>query len=197
MRKNVADYQLSDYNTVAERIAEFRLQFPDGSLQPINPEKPYEIVKLGDKTFLVYSAACYRNPDDDRPGIGVAWEPFPGRTPYTRDSELMNAETSAWGRAIVAALAADTKKGISTREDVRNRDQDFEPPIGGQVELREAASGFRDEAFKKGFTWQNARDLYAHIKKTNEHILAVPVTNELGDTEKLGDLLIRLGVEPQ
>jgi hypothetical protein len=31
----------------------------------------------------------------------------------------MVAETSAWGRAIVAALAADTKKGIASADEVR------------------------------------------------------------------------------
>jgi hypothetical protein len=37
-----------------------------------------------------------------------------------KNSELQNAETSAWGRAIVACLAADTQK-IATANDVRNR----------------------------------------------------------------------------
>jgi hypothetical protein len=59
-------------------------------------------------TFIAYTCAAYRTADDQRPGIGVAWEPFPGQTPYTAASELMNAETSAQGRAIVAALASDS-----------------------------------------------------------------------------------------
>jgi hypothetical protein len=72
-------------------------------------------------TFIVYTAAAYRTPHDTRPGIGVAWEVFPGSTPYTAGSEVMNAETSAWGRAIVAVLASDSKRGVSSREEVRNR----------------------------------------------------------------------------
>ncbi len=75
----------------------------------------------GEDCFIVYAAAAYRTPDDPRPGIGVAWEPFPGRTPYTAASELMNAETSAWGRAILAVLASDSRKGVASREEVRNR----------------------------------------------------------------------------
>ena len=71
-------------------------------------------------TFVVYTAAAYRTPDDPKPGIGCAWEPFPGLTPYTRKSELQNAETSAWGRAIVAVLASESK-AIASAEDVRNR----------------------------------------------------------------------------
>jgi len=47
----------------------------------------------------------------------------PGLTPYTRNSEVMVAETSAWGRAIVAALAGDTKRGVASKEEVLNRQQ--------------------------------------------------------------------------
>jgi hypothetical protein len=62
-------------------------------------------------------AYAYRTPDDGRPGIGTAWEPVPGRTPYTRGSEVQNLETSAWGRAI-AALGVATKAGIATAQEV-------------------------------------------------------------------------------
>jgi hypothetical protein len=117
----------SGYNEVATRIVEARKKHPDGVLQPLNPARPYTIETVAEKTFIVYAAAFYRTPDDPRPGIGVAWEPFPGTTPYTKNSELMNAETSAWGRALVAAFAADTKKGIATSLDVRAREAEREP----------------------------------------------------------------------
>jgi hypothetical protein len=118
----MADYndRLADYVDVAERIKLFREKPPDGSLQPVDPSKPYDIVTIGDKTFIVYISAAYRTPDDSRPGIGSAWECFPGKTSFTKDSELMNAESSSWGRAILAALAADSKK-IASLEEVRNR----------------------------------------------------------------------------
>lgn len=112
--------RLGDYVDVAERIRIFRDRYPDGSLQPVNPAEPYRIVDLGTAVFVVYVAAAYRHPDDPRPGIGSAWEPYPGRTPYTKDSELMVAETSAWGRAIVATLAADSKK-VASLDEVRAR----------------------------------------------------------------------------
>lgn len=116
------DNRLADYVDVAERLRIFRDKYPAGSLQPANLEKPFDIVTIGEKTFLVYIAAAYRSPEDTRPGIGSAWEPFPGRTPYTKDSELMVAETSAWGRAIMAALAADSKR-IASLDEVRARRQ--------------------------------------------------------------------------
>lgn len=117
----MADFDLSGYNTVAERIAEFRAKHPEGSLQPVEPDHPYDIVDVGGQLFVSYTAAAYRGPDDEHPGIGCAWEPVPGPTKFTRNSELQNAETAAWGRAIIAVGAADAKKGIATREDVSNR----------------------------------------------------------------------------
>jgi hypothetical protein len=109
-----------DYIDVATRIAEFRRLYPTGSLRPVNPTEPIKVVTIGEKTFLEYVAAAYRTPDDPCPGIGICWELFPGKTPFTRDSEAANAETSAWGRAIVAALAADTKHGVASLEEIEN-----------------------------------------------------------------------------
>jgi hypothetical protein len=108
-----------DYIDVATRIAEFRAKHPEGSLQPADLYEPIKIIQIGDKTYLQYIACAYRTPEDTKPGIGIAWELYPGRTPFTRDSEAMVCETSAWGRAIVAALAGDTKKGIASAEEVQ------------------------------------------------------------------------------
>jgi hypothetical protein len=119
-----------DYIDVAARIAGFREKYPDGSLQPADPAVPYRVEKIGDQTFIVVVAAAYRKPDDERPGIGMAYEQFPGKTNFTRGSELQNAETSAWGRAIVAALAGDTKRGIASAEEVRNRQEERKPQRG-------------------------------------------------------------------
>ena len=112
----------ADYVDVAERIRMFRDAYPEGSLRPASLERPFwveDVPNVGPR--LIYVAAAYRHPLDPAPGIGSAWEPLPGKTPYTRDSELMVAETSAWGRAIVAALAADTKRGVASADEVRAR----------------------------------------------------------------------------
>src|SRR5215469_6613401 len=116
---------LDDYVDVAERITEFYDRYPDGSLsagpdcwrmiQVQGFDKNNDLIT---QTFIAYTAMAYRTPDDPRPGVGVAWEVFPGRTPYTRGSELMNAETSAWGRAL-AALGIATKRGIASRQEVQ------------------------------------------------------------------------------
>lgn len=107
---------LNDYVDVAERIREFRAKFPEGSLRQVS----LDFVNVGGKDFVVYTAAAYRHPEDLNPGIGTAWEPIPGRTPYTRDSEVMVAETSAWGRAMIASLAVDSQR-IASKQEVMNR----------------------------------------------------------------------------
>lgn len=142
MTGNYSD-RLDGYVDVAERIRLFRDRYPEGSLQPANLATPWEIVTIGDKTFLVYIAAAYRHPDDPRPGIGMAWEPFPGRTPYTKDSELMVAETSAWGRAIKAALLDDRSK-VASLDEVRARrsaDQHPASEATSPVERRQGGAG--------------------------------------------------------
>lgn len=122
-------FQLDDYVTVAERIDAFRIKYPEGSLQaeytvetiptPVKQEDGSWTTL--DRPILVFKAYAYRTPDDPRPGIGHASEPVPGKTPYTKDSEWANGETSAWGRAIVAVLAADTKRGVASRDEVQSR----------------------------------------------------------------------------
>lgn len=122
-------FNMDDYVPVADRIAEFRDKYPDGSLQcewqmvliPTAVKQPDGSWTTMDRPIIVAKAFAYRTPDDPRPGIGHAQESIPGKTPYTKDSELMNAETSAWGRAIVAVLAADTRRGVASRDEVRSR----------------------------------------------------------------------------
>src|SRR5215472_12610260 len=136
---------LDDYVDVAERITEFYDRYPDGSLSAgadcWRSVQAEGWDKNGDhvmQTFVVYRAEAYRTPSDPRPGIGVAWEVFPGRTPYTRGSEIMNAETSAWGRAL-AALGIATKRGIASRQEVESARARY-VPVGN------LSDGERDQA---------------------------------------------------
>ncbi|WP_155989116.1 hypothetical protein [Nocardiopsis sp. CNT312] len=108
------------YVDVNARLTRFLREYPDGALGPLNPAEPYRIQHIEGtdeqgravkRTFLVYTAAAYRSADDPLPGIGTAWTPFPGRTEYTQDAELQNAETAAWGRAIRAVMPSERRKG--------------------------------------------------------------------------------------
>lgn len=103
-----------DYIEVSERIRLFVEQYPTGSLQA-----DWGFVDRDGEQWLAVKAYAYRTPDDQRPGIGHAWEPIPGRTPFTKGSELMNGETSAWGRAL-AAIGIAVNKGIASANEVRS-----------------------------------------------------------------------------
>ena len=129
-----------DYIDVAERLREFKKQFPNGSLQMVD----IQFVNIAGKDFVMYTAAAFREPTDVRPGMGTAWEPIPGLTPYTKNSEVMVAETSAWGRAIVAALAGETKR-IASADEVRNRPQQAKKPSGELADLMRAAFKTQEE----------------------------------------------------
>ena len=162
-----------DYNTVPERIIEFREKYPDGCLRPADPAHPFQVVEVDGKTFLVVVAAAYRDPDDEVPGIGMAWEPVPGLTNFTRNSELQNAETSAWGRAIIAVGAADAKKGIASREDVQNRQAEqaeyVQPPMPGfRSSLLDSIAALTDVEKDAVKAWMAEHDLPAVRKMTAE-----------------------------
>ena len=169
-----------DYIDVATRIIEFREKYPTGSLQ--SWKDPYVIeVKMPDgsiKSFMVYSAAAYRSPDDKLPGVGYAWEPIPGPTNFTRDSELQNAETAAWGRAMVAAFAVDTKKGIASSEEVRNRQTETRTPtakfVAPAVQYTDGEIAMVDALITSVVISTDKEELRV-IWQTNADLLDVPV----------------------
>ncbi len=116
-------FKLDDYVDVAQRITEFYERYPEGSLR--TGTQPH-VIEIGGRSFIVYHALAYRTSDDTCPSDGWAWEPVPGPTQFTKDSELMNAETAAWGRAIVAA-GFKTKK-IASANEVRARNGNAAAP---------------------------------------------------------------------
>lgn len=130
---------LQDYVDVAERISQLFAKYPDASIQT-HFEGVHEIAG---QSYLIVKATVYRTPDDPTPGIDYAWELVPGRTPYTKGSELMVGSTSATGRAI-SMLGIATKRSIATKQEIqaaksRQGDEltpDYEPraakPVNGQ-----------------------------------------------------------------
>lgn len=114
-------FKLDDsYVDVAERVREFYEKNPNGAIRRV--ESRFVTDAEGHLLGYFYRAAVYRNLEDTVPaGEGEAFEQIPGKTPYTKDSEVMNAETSAWGRAIVAA-GIPSKKIASANEVLARQD---------------------------------------------------------------------------
>lgn len=123
MTNKYAD-RLGDYVEVKDRVAEFFQRFPEGSLQS-------EVVELTDSRVTV-KAWAYRTADDQRPGTGLSFLNIPGSTPYTRGSEIENAETSAWGRALVAVGIA-AGKSLASRDEIESKGGGEREPRGARV----------------------------------------------------------------
>lgn len=105
-------FDITNYVTVAERVAMFYEKYPEGSIQ-------FEFMGVmdGDPLKMWGVARAYRTPEDPLPGIGTASELIVGKSPYTNGSELQNLETACWGRAC-ASLNIGTSKGLSSKEEI-------------------------------------------------------------------------------
>jgi len=105
-------FNMNDYVDVKERIAQFYAKYPEGSIQ-----FEYKGTLESNPDMIWGIAYAYRTATDERPGIGTAAELAIGKTTFTRGSELMNLETSAWGRAI-GALGIGLGKSVATKQEV-------------------------------------------------------------------------------
>jgi len=115
---------LDGYVTVNERLKLALAKYPDLRVE----ELPFDIVEIGGQTNLHCTVRVYTTPDDTRPVLGSVLEPIPGRTPYTRNSELMVGMTSALGRAL-GYLGFGIDKGIASNDEVAARvgtDREFD-----------------------------------------------------------------------
>jgi hypothetical protein len=109
-------FALDDYVPVAERIVRFYAAYPDGRIDTTAPR----VVEIDGRTFLEVRATVYRNADTLRGTQATAWEPFPGATPYTKNSEAMNAETSAVGRALGLA-GIEVHRSVASSDEIQAR----------------------------------------------------------------------------
>lgn len=166
-------FKMDDYVDVAERITKFYEKYPDGRLTRRGEPS---IMELGGKPFVVYTAEAWRTADDPCPAVGTAWEPFPGPTQFTRDSELMNAETAAWGRAIIA-VGIGSKK-IASRQEVENRRGPEIPPAAKVLTAAQRskvldavkATGITDEEW---VSYRNALGAATDKALTTDHALTI------------------------
>ena len=112
---------LSNYVDVPTRFAMALERWPELRLVENRPE----VITLGDKTFIAVTVQAWRTPDDPIPAQATAWEPMPGLTPFTKNSEMMNASTSATGRVLGLMMSFGPK--MASAEEVRNPQDDTIP----------------------------------------------------------------------
>lgn len=116
-------FELGDYVEVKDRIKLFYELYGQGRLVT---SKVKMLTAPDGKQRVMVQAKAYRNPDDRLPGIGTSWMDLPGTTSFTRGSEVENAETSAWGRAI-GSLGILIDRSIATQNEIDNKADDKMP----------------------------------------------------------------------
>lgn len=109
-------FNLGDYVDVPTRLAEALKKWPDLRIQETKPI----IVTVDSQQYVEISCTVWRTADDMLPTVAYCWEPIPGRTPYTKGSEMMNASTSCLGRAL-GFLGMGIGKSIASRNEVQAR----------------------------------------------------------------------------
>ena len=102
----MAHFDLSLYETVAQRLVRWWAEFPDGRI--ITSIHHY------DGSTIIMRAECYNN-DDRLIATGYAEEVF-GNSPVNKTSFLENCETSAIGRAISNSRIGHTGERASVTE---------------------------------------------------------------------------------
>ena len=109
-------YDLQGYVDVATRIKILLERYPNASITCSAPR----VINMGERVFIEVQARIDTNDGSGRVSEAAAWEPYPGRTNFTRDSEMMNAETSAVGRAC-GLLGIGLDKSVASLDEVRVR----------------------------------------------------------------------------
>jgi len=102
----MAHFDLSLYETVAQRLVRWWTEYPDGRI--ITSIHHY------DGSTIIMRAECYNN-DDKLIATGYAEEVF-GNSPVNKTSFLENCETSAIGRAISNSRIGHTGERASSTE---------------------------------------------------------------------------------
>lgn len=115
-KPKMAAPDLSNYVDVATRVKLLLEQYPNASIVCTKPQ----IISIAGHDFVEVTVHISVNDGSNRNAVASAWEPFPGKTPYTRDSEMMNAETSAVGRA-AGLLGFGLTGSLATANEVQNR----------------------------------------------------------------------------
>ena len=153
-------FNLGDYVDVPTRLAEALKRWPNLRIQETRPV----IVTVDNQAYVEISCTVWRDDTDPLPTTAYCWEPIPGRTPYTKGSEMMNASTSCLGRAL-GFLGMGIGKSIASRNEVQARQpavvaevtpirDDLEQPFGDTTDTKQYASPkqrgmIRAKAFEK------------------------------------------------
>lgn len=116
-------FDLQNYVDVPTRLAEALKRWPNLRIQ----ETVNETVTMPDGScFIRCTVTVWRDETDTLPAIATAAEPYPGKTPYTKNSEFMVGMTSALGRAL-GYMGCGVSKSIASRNEIEARQNPNNP----------------------------------------------------------------------
>lgn len=108
-------FSLDNYVDVATRLRLAFEKYPDLRIQ----ETGREVIEMPDKScFIRCTVTVWRDANDPIPAIATAAELYPGRTPYTKNSENEVGFTSALGRAL-GYMGFAISNAIASRDEVQ------------------------------------------------------------------------------
>ena len=160
-------WKLDDYVQVPDRMKMVVERYPDVRFKEDEPR----VITIGDKQYIQIRVTAWRSPDDQHPAVAYCWEPFPGTTPYTRDSEQMNAASSAYGRVCALLLPGAFAK-IASAQEVYNR---AGPPNTHSVPYEEP---FRDQPPRPAGSGSPAGASEAQLRKIHAMYQALGITDK-------------------
>ena len=109
-------FDLNDYVDVATRLRQAHERWPELRIEEHLPV----VITVIDRTFIQSTVTVHRQPDDPLPTTATVWEPWPGQTSFSKNSEVMVGNTSALGRAL-AYMGLEVRKSIASRDEVAAR----------------------------------------------------------------------------
>ena len=111
-------FDMTDYVDVKHRLQLALLKYPTLRIVEDAPE----LIHLGERIYIQCAVTVFRDETDALPMRAYCWEVWPGRTPFTKDSEQPNGATSALGRAL-GYMGFGIDKSIASSNEVLGRQE--------------------------------------------------------------------------
>ena len=128
-------FDLSEYVDVKHRLNLALHKHPDLRIVEDAPE----LITIGERVYIQCAVTVFRSADDLLPGRAYCWEVWPGRTPFTKESEQQNGATSALGRCLgYMGFGIDT--GIASANEVRTAQANNHPATERTAPARATAA---------------------------------------------------------
>ena len=135
----MSGFNLGDYVDVPTRLAMALAKFPELRIQESRPH----IIEVEQQKYVEISCTVWRDANDTNPMVAYCWEQIPGKTPYTRGSEMMNASTSCLGRAL-GFLGMGIGKSIASRDEVQTAQSRQPTQLAAVVPMHDVEMPFSD-----------------------------------------------------